>query len=68
VTVTWPASEADAAALMPRIQDCFAQKEISEEAYVDLLAGDTMTQPSTLRRVVIARTESARACREVAKP
>jgi len=32
---------------------CFSKKEISEENYVDLLARDTMTQPSTLKEMAI---------------
>lgn len=32
---------------------CFSKKEISEENYVNLLARDTMTQPSTLKEMAI---------------
>jgi hypothetical protein len=34
---------------MSRPQKCFSRKEISEENYIDLLARDTMTQPTTLK-------------------
>lgn len=43
----------DLIAANQRRADCFAQKEISEEAYVDLLARDTMSQPSTLKEMAI---------------
>lgn len=32
---------------------CFADKKISEETYIDLLARDTMLQPSTLKEMAI---------------
>ena len=37
------------AAVVPRHQGCFADKTLSEETYKDLLARDTMMQPSTLK-------------------
>jgi hypothetical protein len=33
--------------------ECFSRKEISEENYIDLLARDTMTQPTTLKEMAI---------------